>query len=356
MTIAKYRHNRMNGVMNYKMLYSKNKKSRTEEEIAVSVIVPFFNSEGTLSRCIESLLKQSFTNFEIVLIDDGSTDDSAEIAKRFAAEDTRIKLLSQDNSGQAKARNAGIDAAEGRYICFVDSDDYVDYEYLSSALSALQKSGCEIVAFNFMKVVNGVSEPEFDTSGDVSFDRVHALAELNYHRRFDSSAGGKVFPRSYFENVRFPPGMKCEDAAIMHLLIAQCSSMLYISKPLYYYERNAGSTTRSERPSRDFVDDALNAIRARRQYYLDNYPELIGPMNIESLLSIIYAYGRFTILGGVFSRQETEQMLGEARSYLLACLLDSNIPNNRKLQAVLFCLSPRVYTKLYAIMSMRRGY
>lgn len=330
--------------------------NRSKYNSKVSIIVPFYNAANTLARCLESLVQQSYDNVEIVLIDDGSTDHGASIAQRYVRLDSRIVFISQRNAGQAKARNNGISVATGKLICFVDADDYVHHSFIERMLDARSHSESEIVVCNFMKVISGEQSPEFSISEDATFTTLEALAELNYHRRFDSSAGGKVFPKSYFDKVSFPVGMKCEDAAIMHLLIAQCSRLAYVSEPLYYYERSAGSTTRAKKPNREFVDDALEAIEGRRAFYEKYYPTVMQSMNTESLLSIIYTFGRYVINGGSFSALEMKEMLKKARSYLKDCLGDPNVPKSRKLQSAVFCVSPKIYAKCYVIASSRRGY
>lgn len=329
---------------------------RAGHDPKVSIIVPFYNANSTLERCLSSLTHQTYGDFEIILIDDGSTDDGGTIAREYAKNDSRIKIVSQGNCGQATARNNGIMKASGAYVCFVDADDYVHPAYLERMTDALTMENCEIAVCNFMKVVRGSRTPEFDPSEDVSFSTVEALAELNYHRRFDSSAGGKMFPKSFFNEVQFPVGMKCEDAAIMHFLIAQCSRLAYIADPLYFYERNDESTTRTKKPSRKFVDDALRAIAIRRSFYESNFPSIMPSMDTESLLSIIYAYGRYSINGGMFPKSELKRMLEEARSYLANCLKDPNVPRSRKIQSLIFCASPRLYSGCYALLSSKRGY
>lgn len=331
-------------------------QNEIEASPIISIIVPFYNARGTLRRCLDSLINQTYDAFEVVLIDDGSTDDGDILAHEYAEADTRIKIISQSNKGQAEARNNGISNATGDYVCFVDADDYVHPTYLERLTNALGEDKEAIAVCNFMKVIGSSETPEFDTLSDMSFGTSEALSELNYHRRFDSSAGGKMFPRQFFKDVRFPVGMKCEDAAIMHLLIAQCASLVYVSDPLYYYTRNTGSTTRTKIISRAFVDDALRAIEDRRAFYEERFPEVMQSMNTESLLSIIYSYGRYSINGGEFSEAELKKMLNRARSYLGSSLVDSNVPLIRKLQSVLFCASPRLYTRCYALLSSRRGY
>ena len=107
----------------------------------ISVIVPIYNAEAYLAQCVESILAQEYRNFELVLINDGSTDSSGEICKRYAEQDRRISVITQENGGAAKARNTGIHVAVGNYIVFVDADDWVDADYLSILLCNMARGG-----------------------------------------------------------------------------------------------------------------------------------------------------------------------------------------------------------------------
>lgn len=332
------------------------KENHSGASPTVSIVVPFYNAQDTLGRCLESLTNQTYGAFEVILINDGSIDNGSIVANKYIEADARIKMISQDNTGQAAARNVGILNSMCDYVCFVDADDYVHPLFLERLMGAIGEDKNAVAVCNFMKVVGSTKTPEFDTSRDVSFSTLEALAELNYHRRFDSSAGGKVFPRQFFNEIHFPVGMKCEDAAIMHLLIAQCTRLIYVSEPLYFYTRSIGSTTRTRAISKTFVEDALRAIEVRRAFYEEHFPGLMQSMNTESLLSIIYSYGRYSINGGDFPKGELKKMLNRARSYLGSSLTDRNVPLSRKTQSVLFCVSPKMYTKCYALLSSRRGY
>lgn len=335
---------------------SRDNHFKSNEIPLVTIIVPFYNSERYLSRCLKSLEAQSYRNLEIIMIDDGSDDDSATIARAHAERFHDAKVISQSNSGQAAARNAAIDIAHGEYLCFVDSDDYVHSDFISRLVGACTAGKQEMAVCNFMKVVGAKSMPEFSVSNSISLNTTEALAELNLHRRFDSSVGGKLFPKSCFKEIRFPVGVKCEDAAVMHLLISKCDAIHYVSEPLYYYVRELGSTTRTEKPDRQLVRDALNAVYLRMTFYKEAYPELVPTCQIELLIKIIYVFGRFTSLGGVFSKQQKERLLSEARSCLGIMLTNRSISPARKAQAVIFCASPGIYSKLYSRFSDRRGY
>ena len=332
------------------------KRSNTNDLPLVTIIVPFYNSEPYLPRCLRSLEVQSYPNIELIMIDDGSNDNSACIAHAYAEHFHDAKVISQINSGQAAARNAAIEMARGEYLCFVDSDDYVHCDFIAHLVEACAAGKREMAICNFMKVVGAKSAPEFDVGSSVDLNTAEALAELNLHRRFDSSAGGKLFPKCCFEETRFPVGVKCEDAAIMHLLISRCNAIHYVSEPLYYYVRELGSTTRTEKPDWQLVRDALNAVYSRMAYYQKAYPELVPTSRIELLIKIIYVFGRFTSSGGVFSKHQKEKLLSEARSCLGCMLANRSISLARKAQAVVFCASPHIYSKLYSRFSDRRGY
>lgn len=124
----------------------------------VSVIVPVYQVEAYLARCLDSLLAQTFEDFELILVNDGTRDGCPEIMNAYAAKDARIRILHKENGGLSSARNAGLDVAQGEYVAFVDSDDYVAPALLEDTVRAAEQSGADLVLFNYQLVVDGVEQ------------------------------------------------------------------------------------------------------------------------------------------------------------------------------------------------------
>ena len=147
----------------------------------VSVIVPIYQVEAYLPRCLDSILAQTFKDFELILVNDGTKDDCPRIMEAYAAQDTRIRLIHKENGGLSSARNAGLDIAKGKYIAFVDSDDYIESTLLEDTVAAAESTGVEQVLFNYCKVdESGVHEPYLHFEDEVIDVKALGLAKYFY--------------------------------------------------------------------------------------------------------------------------------------------------------------------------------
>ena len=217
--------------------------------IPISIIVPVYNVEKYISRCIESVLCQTFTNFELILVDDGSPDNSVSICEKYMEKDARVSLIHKENGGLSSARNAGIDSAKGEYLLFVDGDDVIHPKTLEILYSNLKDSNAQISIGNFCRFHND-SELSFQTGDEnaqSSNSGIQVLEKL-YDRNDASryvSACGKLIKRSFFENVRFPVGRLFEDEFTTYLLYYKAKKVLVVEMVLYYYYVNDEGITRN---------------------------------------------------------------------------------------------------------------
>lgn len=205
-------------------------------EKLISIIVPVYNVEKYLQKCIESLLNQTYKNIEIILIDDGSTDKSGEICDRYAKTDERIRVVHKKNAGVAAARNDALDMVNGDYITFVDSDDFINEEYCEIFINTLVKNDADIAICQLYQFVEGESIKN-DTNELVQnvYSRDEAIFNLISVGRFYECIGGKIFSKRLFEKVRFPLGRRYEDASILHELYFNAKATVVINKKYYYY-------------------------------------------------------------------------------------------------------------------------
>lgn len=248
------------------------------EKIKVSVIIPVYNTVGFLEGCVLSVCRQTYRNLEIIIVDDGSTDGSGELAEKLKEADSRIIVLHQENKGASCARNNGIRAATGEYLGFVDSDDYLAPEMYAELMRFIEKENLEI---------SQASRTEIDQCGqrlpDICIPPSEAICMLNVEffrelllHRGDASFCTKLIKASLLEDERFPEGVLNED---FHLLIRLLKKVKYIGiLPGRYYHVNyhSGSTTREK--SRDsfspvFIDIVNNADMVEK-ITLSDYPAL----------------------------------------------------------------------------------
>lgn len=219
----------------------------------ISVIVPIFNVERYLPDCLESIRRQSFADFECICVDDGSPDRCGEIVTKYAEQDPRFRLIRQENQGLAGARNAGIDAASGDFLFFVDSDDFIHIRALELLHTMAQEKGADYVCGSFKGVPEDCrAEDLFDAAIEsdgqsvfVSFSPFYDWLDCNYDRGV--SACMRLYKRDLFEGVRFIPDMKIhEDTYICPLILSASKKAVFVPEQLYYYRDRRGSLMRSE--------------------------------------------------------------------------------------------------------------
>lgn len=216
--------------------------------IEVSVIIPIYNVEKYLARCLESLVGQDFTKpFEIILVNDGSPDGSAKIAEDYAQRFDCIKLYTQENRGVSAARNNGISHANGRYITFADSDDFVEPDYISTLYDLMEKSGADISYCGFYTVKEGSDKRHsyFLSHKSGIFTSAQMLKSLFHDITVRSFSWGKMYRREIFteRNIKFPEGRHFEDVYIMPRIFLQAESIAVTKRPLYnYLLRKSGIT------------------------------------------------------------------------------------------------------------------
>ncbi|MBQ2854122.1 MAG: glycosyltransferase [Oscillospiraceae bacterium] len=217
-----------------------------QQDILVSVIVPVYNVESYLCRCVDSILNQTYRNLEVILVDDGATDASGAICDDYAGRDDRVRVIHKENGGLSSARNAGIDVARGTYLEFVDSDDWLEPDGVESLLSLALEQNTELVAGGRYDVNAETGERKQGLcptrteviSGEELVSRIFRWDNC------DSSACDKLFHKRLFRQIRFPLGVVCEDVPVMYLIALDAGRAAMLDKPIYnYYHRHGSIST-----------------------------------------------------------------------------------------------------------------
>lgn len=202
----------------------------------ISVIVPCYNVEEYLPRCVESVLNQTYRNLEILLVDDGSPDRCGEICDGYAAVDSRVKVIHKENGGLSDARNVALDVMKGEYVTFVDSDDYVAADYVEYLYKLIVKEKACLSVMNFQPFVEGTMPK--DCGGEIAiniFSVEGALIQMFYQQAFDTAAWGKMYHSLLFDEVRYPKNLLYEDLATTYRLIMKCSQIVCSDYRGYFY-------------------------------------------------------------------------------------------------------------------------
>lgn len=260
----------------------------------ISVIVPVYNVEPYLRQCLDSIGSQTYSNIEILIVDDGSTDHCGEICDEYAEKDSRIIVIHQENAGLSAARNTALDIARGEYIMFVDSDDWVEPTFCEKALEMAIEHQVELVCFGFKKIFQKEYK-EIRTNYPRLLDRAEAINHIILYDEpsLYNNVWNKIYHKKLFQTLRFPIGMVCEDNAITYKLIHQ-SLFIYISDLLLYnYNRirNDSLTSKKNRKKPKITID-LFIIRYERLLFLKkHYPQFVKNQIIELAKMAICRYG-----------------------------------------------------------------
>lgn len=222
----------------------------------VSIIVPVFNTEKYLTKCLESLIFQTFTDIEIILINDGSTDGSKKICEKFASKDERIILINKENEGVSSARNLGIECSKGQYISFVDSDDYIASDMIEFLVKNIERTNADISTCGHYDCYisnNSVKKCHFKNSNESGIlNSRQALQESLIGGKISLLPYDKLYKRELFDNIRFPVGVIYEDSAVIPNIMTKISKVCYSFNPKYYYVRRINSITNSKFSYRNF--------------------------------------------------------------------------------------------------------
>lgn len=213
----------------------------------ISIIVPVYNVEKNLAECLESIINQSYTNIEIILIDDGSTDQSGAICDCYAKKDTRIKLTHQDNMGLSAVKNAGIAKSAGEYIMFVDSDDYISHDMCEKLINAGLENNCDMAVCRFQFVDDNHNQIEhlFGVCREIP-DRILSGKEFitslcnNYNVVYVVS-WNKIYRKNILQNIKYEEGKFQEDELIIHHLADKCERIVFIPDICYFYRQRSDS-------------------------------------------------------------------------------------------------------------------
>lgn len=254
---------------------------------SISVIVPVYNVAAYLSQSLESILSQDYGHLEVILIDDGSTDESGAICDRFAADDPRIRVIHRKNGGAAAAKNTGLAIATGEYLSFVDSDDYLEPGAYSYMLEALRETGADAGEFSFRDVYRNREEEQ------ILYPERKTMTGKEYLIRYTESWSGallwnKLYKRKMFDGVFFEEGHKIDDEYFTYQGFFRANRVVCDSGIVYNYRRRASSVMLSPAAGAQRSLDRIDAMSKRRERIAEVCPELQGVFDTDYINSLIY--------------------------------------------------------------------
>lgn len=276
----------------------------------VSVIVPVYNVENYLCTCLDSIISQSYTNLEIIVVNDGSTDLSGDIARKYADRDKRIVLKNKENGGVTSARNAGLDLVSGKYFSFVDSDDFIQSDMIESMVSLAEKYKLDLVKCNYTRYINGEIQ-HVEESGNVEFfDAEGAMknfiaAPYCERKSFKCTLCDALYLSEKMKKFRFPNGVIYEEGFYIPLVLMESNKLAHIDKTYYVYRHTANSIMDS-----GFTKKSLTAI--------DDWKFIYENVNVKMPHLSLMAANRWMLkLIRVYDLLQSNKEVDEDRYYQL---------------------------------------
>lgn len=239
----------------------------------ISIIVPIYNVEQYLSKCVDSVLSQSYKDMEIILVDDGSTDNCPSLCDEYAKKDNRITVIHKKNGGLSDARNAGMKKAHGEWIFFLDSDDWINDKALETLYFFAVEKDCDIVQGNFYYAYNDHLLYRCESREEQSkhiLNRNEAMKELIINQRVKNFAWGKLYKSSFIKTIDFPVGRFYEDSYWQHLIFHKIDKYGIVDVPIYFYRQREDSI--SGKPT-DRYNDLIEGYRYRLEFIEKYYPQ-----------------------------------------------------------------------------------
>lgn len=311
----------------------------------ISVIIPVYNVEKYIEECVESIINQTYKNMEIILVDDGSTDNSGKICDEYIEKDERIKVIHKKNGGLSSARNEGIKIANGKYLTFIDSDDYITSDMIEELYLSLTKTNSDI---SICKTTTKENKLNHETNNDILiFDSHDAIKEILLDRLFTTSATSKLYKKDLFDNIEYPIGMIYEDYATTYKLFHLADKISYIPSYKYYYRYNNEGITKSK-----FTNKQLDYFKVSKElisFMHENYKDLV-PYAQKRNSSYAVSFFRFMCQSNKYEGKTAEFLIREFKSYFLKYIL-SDEKAVKKFYGIIMCICPKL---LYNIENIKR--
>lgn len=313
-------------------------------EEKISVVIPVYNVENYVLRCLNSICQQTYSNLEIIVVNDGSTDRSLEICKKVECADSRVKVYTKKNGGLSDARNYGILKATGKYICFIDSDDFIHKNMIEILYKNINKYNAQISSIAFKMFYDGeiISEsPIGDIADNVeTYNSEDAIRYLfltdkkGIPLKFGNFAWNKMYLKSLFDDVKYPVGKKMEDLGTTYKLILKAKMITYNDIPTYYYYQRVDSIL--HKADSQLYIDRLELSYERYKKIKKIYPKCIQN-DLYMLQTILKCYP--------YVKNNKERADYRKIKFSIKCL--SCLTNNQKIKYIIYKINSKLYTKLF---------
>lgn len=311
----------------------------------ISVVVPIYNVEKYLVRCVDSIINQTYSNLDIILVDDGSPDNCGSICDEYAERDNRVKVIHKENGGLSDARNEGIKIAKGKLITFVDSDDYVAINYVEELFRCMMTSRADLSVVEVDVVNENTPYSVERQTGDISIINNKKAIELALKISFRQSAWGKLYRTEIFNDIQFPKGLLYEDLAIVYNVLSVTKIIAISNAKLYKYEVRPGSIMQASFNINHYnslivTDNAMDFVKT-------NYPEF------GDLSDCRRVYSYFTVLRRMLNsseknkyKEQIDELKQRINKYSHHMIWKRNVKPSLKLRLISYKISDTLYLKI----------
>ena len=311
----------------------------------ISIIVPVYNVEKYLENCIESILNQTFKDFELILVDDGSIDNSGKICDIYKKKDSRIKVIHKNNGGLSSARNTGLDIACGKYVGFVDSDDSIHPKMYEVLYNLIEKYKSDISCCNYKYTydISNQNHEELNLNEVIEMSNIESIEKL-----YDKDLGvklvvawNKLYHKRLFDKIRYKVGRLHEDEFMAHRILYNSKKITYVDNELYYYLQREGSIM-SKKSYKRKVDALLS--KSDRMMFCNK----VGLTSMSDNICKTYEYEFFNLYRQLLGEgSANKEFLNELRRdfilNLYILLRQKDIHIKEKISCLIFAISPKVY-------------
>lgn len=318
----------------------------------VTLVIPVYNVEKYLDRCMVSVLGQTYKNLEIILVDDGSTDNSGEKCDRYKEKDSRIKVIHQENAGLSAARNVALDTMTGDYVMFIDSDDKVDRRIVELLLEDMHQYGCDIVECNFYDVYGGKISAR-KPLGDTRAYTVEEALGIDIGARGGSvSACGKLYKRKIFSTVRYRKGKTGEDGYAIVDVLSQAEKIVIDIRPMYYYYHRKDSITTKKFTTANL--DNFEAYKYNLSKVRDKYPSVVPEVIFQLDWNYLRAIDRILMCDDWETNEYFPKLMDYIERNKKRMLMSNRIRRNRKIALILLLINKKMYRKILLRDTMKK--
>lgn len=323
-----------------------------KREPVISIIVPVYNVEKYLCRCIDSILEQTIKNYELILVDDGSTDNSGKICDDYQKKKEQIVVIHKENGGLSSARNAGIDIATGEYFGFVDGDDFIDNDMYEFLYNNIIKEEAEISVCGSFDCYDGKISKILPPYYKV-MNQEDAIKSILDGKIAGASACNKLYKREIFNDIRYPIGKTSEDAFIIIELLMKCNKIVISSKQKYYYfhRENSITTCRFTKAQFDVIEAYSNNYKLVCKYY----------PRIQNIALERLAWAYFVTLDRMIAsnmcdkyKEKRKEIVQYLRKHCMTVFKSSILTKSRKFSMLILLLNFYVYKKLSLMYSNQK--